>query len=404
MKRLLIISLALIAAGQMWGTFDSIGGTARSKALGEAMFGEMDGVNSVGYNPATISLAREIQVYGAWDTPFAGFDDGSGINAVNVDVVLPFWNSISLEPYVTRRAAIGLSVHRNSVIVRDSSGIATEIYHEGVYSFTYGKDLNDVISRGAKISAGVRFNIYDVGIGSHPDVTSNPILGGQLNKLGFGLDVGITYDFSESIRLGLSYKNLISPNMSIFAGGTNSLVSELRFGGNWNIGKLLFMKDARVGFGLVSYGRDPSDNRAADTSYNLGYEFGLVSGQDLKSKPFTGEMFKIRLGAQYQPKKGQDSIINLTTGVGFMYVIAKMHRINVDYALEYGLSSGIMQHTAGLTYSIILPRSSFVYDKKAENTDVVNQEIEATKKEEVKKEEPKKEEPKPTPTKKKNTK
>ncbi len=378
MRRLIIILTIIILGAQAYGAFESIGGTARSKAFGEAMFGDMDGVNSVGYNPATIALIREIQFYGAWDTPYTGFDDGSGINAVNVDVVLPFWNSISAEPYVTRRAAIGLSVHRNSIVVNDGVN-STEIYHEGIYSFTYAKDLNDVISRGAKISAGVRFNIFEIGYGSISDVTSNPLLAGTgLSTLRFGLDVGITYDFSETIRLGLAMKNLISPNMSIFEDGTNNLVSEMRFGANWDIGKLLFMKSAKLGFGIVSYGRAADDNRAPDMSYNLGYQFGVLSAQDMKSKPFKGELFTFRLGAIYQPKKAVDDIINVTGGLGFMYILGNMHKFNLDYAIEYGINSGIMQHTAGLTYSIILPNSAFVYEKK-DNSKIVNQEIEETK-------------------------
>lgn len=375
MRKWMGLLLLLILFAPLYGAFESIGGTARSKALGEAMFGEMDGVNSVSYNPATISLLREIQVYGAWDTAFAGFDDGSGINAINVDIVLPFWNSISAEPYVTRRAAVGISVHRNSLSYNDGSGSSTEIYHEGIYSFTYAKDLNDVISRGAKISAGVRFNIFDIGF-SESGMASNPLLSGDLQKLGFGLDVGVTYDFSESIRLGLSMKNLISPNMAILEGGSNSQVSELRFGANWKIGDILFMKDSRLGGGIVSYGRDPSDNRAADTSYNLGFQFGFVQAENLKNKPFNGELFQFRLGAIYQSKKTQADIFNLTTGLGFQYVFARKHKLMLDYALEYGFSSGILQHTAGLTYAFILPNSAFVYDKQEYN-DLVKEELKA---------------------------
>ncbi len=377
MKRLIIIFSILILGLQAYGAYESIGGTARSKAFGEALFGDMDGVNSVGYNPATISLLRDIQVYGAWDTPYTGFNDGSGINAINVDIVMPFWNSISAEPYVTRRAAIGLSIHRNSLslVSGDSS---TEIYHEGIYSFTYAKDLNDVISRGAKISAGVRFNIFDIGYSSGADIAVNPLLSSaNLQKLGFGLDVGVTYDFSESIRLGLSMKNLISPNLAVLEGSTNKLISEMRFGANWDIGKLLFMKSAKLGFGIVSYGREGNDNRAADMSYNLGYEFGILSAQDLKTKPFKGEIFTFRLGAIYQSKKTQADVINLTGGLGFMYILGQKHKFNLDYAIEYGINSAIMQHTAGLTYSLMLPNSAFVYDQKEYNQ-AVKQEIEAS--------------------------
>ena len=360
MKRLIILFMTVFAVSSVHAAFEAIGGTARSKAFGGAIFGDMDGVNSVGYNPATISMVRNVEIYGAWDTPYTGFNDGSGINSINIDAVMPFWNAVSFDPYFSRRAAIGISVHRTSTVVNGS-----EIYHEGVYSFAYGKDLNDVISRGAKISAGVRFNLFDIGYGTHPDITANPDLAGiSLSKMGFGLDVGLTYDFSETIRLGLAYKNLISPNMAILSGGTVTLPSELRFGGNWNIGQILFMKNAKVGFGIVRFSRDATDNRAPDMSYNAGYEFSFISAENFKSKPFKGELFSVRFGAVYQPVKTSDSVINISGGFGFRWVFAHMHEIRIDYAIEYGFTSSMIQHTAGLTYSLLLPRSAFSYKKR----------------------------------------
>lgn len=358
MRKFIAAVVGLLIATQAYAAFDDLGWTARSRAMGNAIFGDFDGVNSMNYNPATISMARSIQIYGSWDTPFAGLDDGTMINTINADVVLPFFNGISLsfDPVVTKRAALGFSVHRVSV---GDPNVGIEYYHEGVYSMIYAKDLNDVISRGAKISAGVRLSLYDIGVGASEDVLANPSFDpNSLNKISFGLDVGITYDFSETIRLGLAYKNLIAPRISIFD-SEDKLASEFRLGANWKIGDLIFMKKINLGFGLITYNRDSSDNRQADSSYNLGLEFRSVPVESIGE-----EIFAFRFGAIYQPKKSVEDVLNLSTGFGFMWVFNRQHQINVDYAFEYNVGLASFKHIVGLTYQIRLPNSAFVYKEE----------------------------------------
>jgi hypothetical protein len=364
MKKLLTVITILMVSGSLYAAFEDLGYTARSMSLGNAMFGEFDGVNSMHYNPASIALAKSFQIYSGWNTPYSQFDDGSSLNSIDVNVVLPFFNgfSLSFDPFITKRAALGFAFHRLSV----SDG-TMEIYHEGVYSFIYAKDLNDVISRGAKISIGVRLNIYDIAVGAHQDVVLNPALGGMMSKVSFGLDVGLTYDFSETIRLGLSFKNLIAPNISIQPDGTDTLPTEFRLGANWNIGNILFMKNAMIGIGMVTYGKDASDNRSANTSYNIGFEFKQLSAHEIfESKPFKGEILSIRMGAIWEQQKVSEDVITGTAGIGFMYIFGKSHQVNIDYAFEYGFNNGSMKHVAGLTYSYILPNSAFVYEKGME--------------------------------------
>lgn len=374
MKTNILIIIGMLVAVNLYSAFDDIGWTARSMALGNAMFGDFDGVNTMNYNPATISMARSIQFYSSWNTPYAGLNDQSMINVLDFNLVVPFWNkfSLSFDPFVTKRAAIGISVHRLSV------GDGTmEFYHEGVYSFIYAKDLNDVLFRGAKISAGVKLAIYDIGVGNHPDVTLNPTLGGILNRTSFGLDLGITYDFSETIRLGLSYKNLIAPNISILPDGTDRLPSEFRLGANWAIGNLLFMKDTKLGFGLVSYGRDATDNRQSDASYNIGFEFKQLSAHELfKGKPFVGEMLTVRLGAIWQQKKIVEDVFNITGGIGFMYIFGKRHQLNLDYSLEFRVNNISFRHVVGLTYQLLMPNSAFMFKEVGTSEEVNKDNIE----------------------------
>jgi hypothetical protein len=320
--------------------------------MGNAIFGDFSGVHSMNYNPATISMERSIQFYGAWDTPYAALNDGSSINTINAMFVIPFWNKFSLrfDPFFTKRGALGISVQRQSVVWEGA-----EIYHEGIYSFIYAKDLNDVILRGARISAGVRLSLYDLGVGEIGDVTANPNFT-QLGRISFGLDVGLTYDFSEGIRLGLSYKNLISPNISIMPDGEDRLPSEFRLGANWNMGNLLFFKDFKLGGGIVSYGRDAEDNRQADMAYHLGLEFKQIFVESINT-----DILSIRMGAVYQPLRNAADIINVSGGLGFAYIFGRVHKVSIDYGFEYGINMGAMKHSAGLTYEILLPRSAFEY-------------------------------------------
>lgn len=363
MKRIItVLSAGLLsvtlAATQIHAAFEDLGWTARSRSLGGAMFAEFSGVDSMNYNPATIALAREIEVYGAWDNPAAGLDDGSSIHTVNFAAVVPFFDSLHLgfDPFVTKRAALGFTVKRWGLYDPSLGG---EIYHEGIYSMIYAKDLNDTISRGAKISAGLRFTIYELGIGSDlSDVENNPDLtGSDLSKISFGLDVGITYDFSETIRIGVAYKNLIAPTTS-FLTNTEKMATEFRLGANWAIGDLFFMKDFNVGGGIVTYGRDADDNRKAEQSINLGLEFEVVEVESIDD-----ELFAIRLGAVYENDKTGESVFEIAAGTGFRWVFGEDHELNVDYAFEYGINSALMQHTAGMSYSYHLANSKFVYEK-----------------------------------------
>lgn len=369
-KKILVgILFLLMTVIPGFAAFDDIGWTPRSKAMGNAMFGDFDAINSMHYNPAAISMARSFQGYFSWDTPYAGLNDGTGINTFDVDIVAPFFNKFTIpaDTFFTRRGAIAFSFHR--VGVGDSS---YEYYHEGLYSFFYAKDLNDVLLRGAKMSAGVRMSLYDIGVSTTAgDVTANPYLSGNTWKLSFGLDLGITYDFSEAIRLGLVYKNLIAPNVGF---GTNSspLPTEFRLGGNWNMGDLFFMKDFKLGIGMVSYGRSASDNRQSDSVYNVGMEFKqLNAAQLIKGNSFKGEMLAVRFGANYLPKKvgddlllGLKGVLNFSTGLGFRYVFARMHEVDIDYALEFSVNTVSFEHSAGLTYKFLLPNSAFAYKQE----------------------------------------
>jgi hypothetical protein len=374
---LVVAWLVFLSGG--FASFEDIGWTMRSKAMGNAIFGDFDGVNTMHYNPATISMARSIQLYTGWNTPYAGFDDKSMINVIDVNLVAPFWNRFTIPPdsFFTKRGAIGLAFHRLSLIGPDGLSDSTvEYYHEGVYSLIYAKDLNDVLSRGAKISVGTKLSLYDIGVGGFEDTTANPELKGALGKLGFGMDVGVTYDFSETIRLGLVYKNLISPNVSILPDGQDVLPTELRIGANMDMGTLFFMKKAKLGVGYVSYGsewnKETNDNRQSDSSWHVGYEFWqLTAGELFPTSLYKGEMLAVRVGMIFEPRKVGDEVdlllfkltgvLNFTFGLGFTYVFNYNHQVTLDSALQWGVNMGRLEPSVGLHYQYLLPNSAFAY-------------------------------------------
>ncbi|MGC8764430.1 MAG: conjugal transfer protein TraF [Brevinematia bacterium] len=372
-----IVSGLILLAGFLFGAYDEPVTTTRGRAMGNAIFADFDSVNSMSYNPACIAYARSLETYFAWDTPYLGLNDESMINTINFNLVIPFWNSFTIppDPFVTKDAALGIGVKRLSVYGVDIDGVSKEFYHEGLYSLVYAKNLNNLF-KGARLAAGARFNLYDIGVGNVIDVENNENFGGKLNTYSFGLDLGVTYYFSDSIVLGFAYKNLISPNISILPEGNETLPSEMSLGGNINLGDVFgFFKKSTLGFGTVIYGRDANDNRQSDMSWRLGYEFKqLTASQLFKDSNYKGELLSVRLGFNYEAKKVGDEfdiyitklkgIMNFSAGLGFNYVISYSHLISIDYTFEYGINMGAFRHIASLTYKYLLPDSAFVYKEE----------------------------------------
>jgi hypothetical protein len=382
---LISTGILLLMAVYGFGAFEDVGVTARGKSLGNAIFADFDGVTTMNYNPANLAQLRSIQTYISWFTPYTTFNDGSSMNTFNVNFAIPFWNSFTIQPdnIFTKRAALGFSFYRMGVGGVDSDGSEVEFYHEGVYSFYYAKDLNDVLSKGAKISAGFKFSVYDIGVGNTLDVQNNPEFTRQGN-FSVGLDLGVTYDFSETIHIGLAYLNVISPNISIMPDGKDTLPSELHFGVNWEIGDLLWvLKKSKLGFGIVSISRDSTDNRQAEMDWNLGYEFKQLTAGDLfKDSVFKGEMLAFRFGASYKANKIGQSVdlgivqlqgsFDLSGGIGFTYAFGGQHQIVLDYCFEYSVNMGALQHLVALSYNFLLPSSSFVYREEAAKQEQMN--------------------------------
>ncbi len=333
------------------------GTSVRSKGMGNAFFGIFDGVNGIEYNPALAANTKNIEARVNFGLPIAYLNDGA-MNFFSIFAVVPFSNRgyAGLDylsgmimggnvPFFFREGSIALSYSRFNVL---------DLYYEQVISFAYSKNMDDYISKGARISGGVKVNLYNTGLVPNPDTETNPYLGTKLTSWGFGLDVGLTYDFSYTIRLGFAIQNLIKPNVAIIEGNVSTLPRKIKFGANWIVGSFFnVFEDVMVGGGITQTEREPGDNRELDLTYHLGAETWFIN-----------KIIGIRAGYEF----GLNEMSHVSIGLSFGYVFADEHEINFDYAISlmpYVVSSfGDLSHTFSLIYRFRLPRSAFAYTEE----------------------------------------
>lgn len=359
MKRWIVVILLMVLGVNVFGAFEYLdrGTSVRSKGFGNAMFGVFDGVNGLEYNPALMANTKNIEMRLNFGMPMAYLDD-SGLSVVSVYGVIPFCNrgyagidylagviAGGQVPYFFREGAIGFSYSRFDV---------RDLYYEQVISFAYAKNLDDYISKGARMSGGVKINLYNLGLIPNPDTQVNPYLGDRLSTWGFGMDVGLTYDFSYTIRLGFAVQNIIKANTAIIEGNESTLPRKIKFGGNWLVGSFFgVFEDVLVGVGITQTEREPGDNRELDLTYHFGAETW-----------FFNKVIGLRAGYEF----GLNEFMNVSVGLSFNYVFADEHEVNIDYSLgimpNLFASFGDVSHSFSLVYRFRLPRSAFAYTEE----------------------------------------
>ncbi|MEN2998504.1 MAG: conjugal transfer protein TraF [Brevinematia bacterium] len=355
-----LVVLSLLALGICAeGAFEYLdrGTSVRAKGFGNAMFGIFDGVNGLEYNPALMANTKSIEARVNFGLPISYVDDG-GMSMFSIYGVIPFCNrgyagvdylagmiAGGEVPYFFREGSIGFSYSRFDVM---------NLYYEQVVSLAYAKNLDDFISKGARMSAGVKLNLYNLGLVPNPDTQVNPFLGDRLSAWGFGVDVGVTYDFSYTIRLGFAIQNLIKPNTAIIEGNESTLPRKIKAGANWIVGSFFgVFEDVMVGAGITQTEREPGDNRELDLTYHLGAETW-----------FLDKIIGFRAGYEF----GLNEFMNVSIGLTFAYVFADEHEVNIDYSM--GLmpsilaSFGDLSHSFSLVYRFRLPRSAFAYTEE----------------------------------------
>ena len=205
------------------------------------------------------------------------------LNSLDFGVTVPFSN----KPYLIFLTYLfkGLTLGNEMKVVRDGSFsfmfhqfFVADLAYERLFTFNLSKSLNNLFE-GANMAIGVNFHIYNRGFTHTEDTRIHPDPNLTDSTTGFGLDVGLTYDFSKYIRLAFVMDNLIEPNISFFKDSGEYVNQKMKAGISWRLGDYSFFneklkfQDVLVSGGFVQISRDSEDIRKPETFYKAGAEF-----------------------------------------------------------------------------------------------------------------------------------
>jgi len=346
MKRVIFIFLILFFKYSLYAAMYEEIGTVRAKGMGEALEAFSTGIDSILYNPAGTAYIKNLQVYNSFGQPAVGFDDGSFIYSFDFGVSVPFIN------YIYKPLTFGnkLKIFRDGALSFFFHNFAvSDLTYERLFKINIAKNLNNVLFEGANISAGLNFNIYWRGFRHTEDTLIHPDPNLIDSNSGFGLDFGLTYDFSKNIRLAFVIDNLIEPNLSFFKDSKEYVNQKMKAGLSYKLGTLKFFNEKLVFQNLVLSGgfeqisRDSEDKRKAETFYKAGFEFWE---------------WKEQIGI----RAGYITGVNvITSGLSFKYKFKNAHIIILNWAFNYPLISQSSRYFFSLNYEYEFPDYYFDY-------------------------------------------
>ncbi len=357
-KVISIITMMFFANITVADYFEDVGRDPRARGMANAMVAMYSGIHSMHYNPAGTSRSLNFEITSIYGKPLTvtELSDGSSFSTLDFGVLMPFTNSVNLS-WLIRWLFYGLTFGNESFFFKNGvTGLS--FYHrnsanlvsETRITFNYSKILDDVLFKGAKLSAGFNFDFYMLSFNSTEDwAYIQSEFGASMSKMAFGLDLGIMYDFAKNIRLGAVFENLIQPNFSVFPGGSDKSPMNVKLGAAMMFDELLFFEDLTLTVNYVTFGKyDPDDNTVSRTAWMYAFESWWFE-----------HMFAFRGGVQL----GDDESSEITAGITFDVVFGD-HEISLDYAFSLPLGVTGTRHLFSLTWKKAIPKYSFIYDEK----------------------------------------
>ena len=350
---MIILISGILVLNLSAASFEDIG-SVRARGMGDAFESISAGIDSVHYNPAGTAYLESLQVFTEYGKPAVFFDDEASFNSMHFGVSCPF----SRQPYLIWLNYLlkGLTIGNEDKVVRDGSFsfifhdfFVYEFMHEFLFTMNIGKSLNTLFE-GANMAVGVNFNIFNHGFVMTEDLKHHPdynILSDS--STGFGVDVGMTYDFSKFIRLSFVMANLIEPNISFLNNESEYVNQQMRAGLAWQLGDTWYLQDLLASIGFVQISRDSDDGRASETIYKAGAEFW---------------QWKKRIGF----RMGFKTYLNIfSTGLSYKQKIKNSpHHILFHYAFNYPFRSKNIKNYFSLNYQFDFPDHFFDYRKESD--------------------------------------
>lgn len=249
---IIFFAVIFINTNSLFPWYEEFRQSVRGKAMSNALGTTWEGVEAMYYNPAALAHLKSADAMISYAQPaggFSNFDDGSTINHIDFAAAFPFSNPVNLQAagwkndFITTNAGFGVSYIQQIY----DSGDGTVNVAQRYIGITYAKNLDNIIFQGARLSAGITNNIYLLSF-SGLDVENNAAFS-NTKGAAWSPDVGVTYNFSDFIKIALVYENIIPTSVSPFEEDGEPLTSQMKLGLSYelgSLGKLPFLQDILI--------------------------------------------------------------------------------------------------------------------------------------------------------------
>jgi len=341
--------------------FEDAGRDARARGMANAMVAIFGDINSMQYNPAGTARAKSLELNLQWGKPITMGDlnDGSSYNSINATFLMPFTNDVNLS-WLIRWLMYGLTFGNEEFMFKDGAMALAfdrrdnaQLAIETMITLNYAKVLDDVLFKGAKLAAGFNLDFYSVSFPQNADWST---LSGNPAKSIFtmGIDFGVIYNFSDTIRLGLVFENLLKPNFTVFDDALaksegDYTPTNIKLGASIFFPKLIFFENLTLTLNYVTYGKyDSADNTQTEATYHFAFESWWFENA-----------FAFRGGLQM----GDNENNEISLGISAVLPLGE-HLVSLDYAFTIPLGVDTTRHLLALTWKWDLPKYAFEFDPK----------------------------------------
>jgi hypothetical protein len=176
-------------AGQA-GAFLTYGAGARGLGMGRAFAGLADDATALYWNPGGLALARQNQAI----VQYASLIDGNSFQYLGYDQIFPYIGTLGASLlYFSQGQAEGVS-YDELTGKTESTGDFTN--SEMAFLLGFGTDITSQLSAGGTVK-----------------VVNQTMM--NLSSTGFGIDLGLMYRPFSFLNVGLSFQNLVSPDIKL---------------------------------------------------------------------------------------------------------------------------------------------------------------------------------------------
>ncbi len=352
-----IIMALFLPFSSSFSWFEEFRQSTRGKAMSNSLGTTWEGVEAMYYNPAALAHLKSADAMMSYSQPgggFSNFDDGSTISQIDFAAAFPFNNPINLRTagwkndFITTNAGFGFSYIQQIY----DSGDGTAMVAQRYVGITYAKNLDNIIFQGARLSMGITNNIYLLSF-EGTDVTNNAAFA-NTKGAAWSPDVGVTYNFSDFIKIALVYENIVPTSPSPFEEDGEPLTSQMKLGLSYelgSIGKFPFLQDILVvgEWRIINppyQGKNVNSDMSSLKTYHAGWESwykipGIMdiaarTGFAVGSQSYSETGMGIGLSRYFDHRKRYRGDINFTwIWSSFASSMAADHRFYVGGVFHY---------------------------------------------------------------------